>query len=78
MFRRILARHQRSPRGRTDGAGSIALSEFHPGGGQLLDMWRFLIIGSVAPQIGPAEIINHNENDIGADVDWPVEVSRTG
>ena len=65
MLRRVLAGHQRSPCWRADRTGGVALCELHTVGDQTIDVWRFVVVRSVTAEIGPAEIVHHQKNDVG-------------
>ena len=62
--RRVFSSENRSPRGRTNGGGGIRIGEPHSLPGQPIDMGRLVQIGTVAPQVSPSQIVNHQEDDV--------------
>lgn len=59
------ARENASASGRANGPGRVALSELHAGGGQLIDIWRFIELTAETADISPAQVIDKEEKEIG-------------
>ena len=51
--------------GRTDGIGGIGVGEADPGSGELVEIGGFVILRALAAEVGPAEIIDEEDDDIG-------------
>lgn len=54
------------PRGGADRRWYIAVGKSQSVGGQTIDVWSSMIRVPVAVKIGPAKIVDENENDVGA------------
>jgi hypothetical protein len=65
MARGIAPGHQRQPRRRTRRGAGITVHELHALFGHAVEMRRREIRPSVTGQIGPAEIVGEDEDDIG-------------
>src|SRR5262249_46259266 len=44
----------------------VMAGEAHALGGELVDVWRFVVLGALAAQVGPAEVVGEDEDDVGA------------
>ena len=67
---RPFARHQCRSRGGADRRGCVGLREPHSLRGQPVDMRRLVIPAAVAAQVRPAQVIEHDQDDIRSRVSF--------
>ena len=63
--RAVLTAHERGAGGLAIRAAGVAVGEFHAAGGELIDVWGFVVFAAEAGEVGVAEIVGEDENDIG-------------
>src|SRR4051812_19400620 len=63
---RPLARHDRGPRGRTNGASRVAIGEAHTVRREAINVWRFMELTAVAAEVSPTHVVDDDQNDIRA------------
>ncbi|OPZ04305.1 MAG: hypothetical protein BWZ10_03187 [candidate division BRC1 bacterium ADurb.BinA364] len=61
----IAPRHQAGARRRADRMGGVAVGEAHAIGGQRVDVWRGDVLATLAAQVGVAQIVGENDDDVG-------------
>jgi len=64
MTGRILASHEAGAGGDAVGGSGVGVGEGHPFSGETVDVWGFVISGSLAGEVGVAEVIGIDENDV--------------
>ena len=62
--RAVLAAHQRGPGGLAVRAAGVAVGEPHPLGGQAVDVRRLVVLAAEAADVGVAEVVGQDEDDI--------------
>ena len=60
-----LSRHRAGPGGRTVGSGGVTLRESHARGGQLVEVRSLVVGGTLHPEIGPAEVVGVDIDNVG-------------
>ena len=61
---RVLARHERAARGRTDARPGVALGEARAVGRQAVDVWGLYVLATVARQVAVAQVVGQDEDDV--------------
>ena len=51
--------------GGADGIGGIGIGEANSGGGELVKIGGFVILRALAAQVGPAEVVDEKDDDVG-------------
>lgn len=75
---RVFPRHQRNSCRRADIAGTVGPAEQDALLGQSVNVWRLVKLRPVATEIGPAEVINKDNHDVGlAFVTYGLAASET-
>ena len=61
----VLAGQEHAARGRADGVPRVVLREAHSLGGEPVDRGRADLLLAVAAELGPAEVVGEDEDDVG-------------
>src|SRR5262245_58933113 len=63
--RTVLPAHERCASRLTIGTACVAVGEFHTIGGELVDVWRLVVLATEAGDVDVAQVVRENEHDIG-------------